>query len=128
MIHLYVIKCQARKKRYLKNEIIQKKQKQKQKNRSVECCKVFSYFQYLYAGVTIGGVFVQVADWRAFGRFQEGIPQVFFLSLCVWRFDLEFRRCSLMILLWAFKWSFSAVECSHSNPRTCQYYLMWQKM
>lgn len=31
MIHLYVIKCQARKKRYLKNEIIQKKQKTKTK-------------------------------------------------------------------------------------------------
>lgn len=107
MNHLYFVKVQAWHKRYLKNKIILKTNKQKS---LIECFKILYHFWHQHAAVTVGRVGSSSGRlWRSSGRSQHGGHPALPKFMCICRLWLEFCWYSLMIFLWAFKWSFFAI-------------------
>lgn len=91
----------------------------------IECFKILFHSWHQHAGVNMEGCGSSGRLWRGFGRIPKGGPATLPKFMCVWRLSLGFCWYSLMILLWAFKCSSSAVgwlvvpkkKCSHPNAQ-----------
>lgn len=81
MIHLYLIKHQARQKRYLKNEIILKKKNPD----SLNFIRYYSTSNFSVVGLLCGELVLVADSGELFERFQEVSLAVHLRFICVWR-------------------------------------------